>query len=283
MELPNELVAEIFNYCSVAPLLVCGQVNILWNCICKIRSVWVHKNVKCCDRFRFISDKCLSSMTHFHTLNLRNKRISHNNIHLLRGLYKLNLSLSNITNDDVRLLGNIHTLWLANVNINDVSTLGKLHTLLLYRCRKITDISTLGNLYSLCLSFSHWKKGGNIQVLNNLHTLQIHMSGLWQDVDIFRYIHTLYLWYCRKMPIKDMGVFANIHTLNFKACKNMELNGMNGIKNIHSLYLKECSGWFDVSPLGNLDTLNLTGTTHVFGIQYLCNVRNLTLQNGNVK
>ena len=68
----------------------------------------------------------------------------------------LNIDMSgnkNVSNKNLIMLGNIHTLNLERCeNITDVSALGNVHILNLSRCYNITDVSALGNVHTLDLS-----------------------------------------------------------------------------------------------------------------------------------
>ena len=109
---------------------------------------------------------------------------------------KLGLNLSyyfNRINEDLSMLGNLHTLNLIDCfEIRDVSMLGNLHTLNLNRCYRIRDVSMLGRLYTLDLSYCF----SNNIFINAYRTLYIKFNFLFSN-NRCRFINTWRTSYIR--------------------------------------------------------------------------------------
>src|SRR3989344_4889991 len=92
-------------------------------------------------------------------LNYQGYNLTDKQIKLLGELHTLKLwDCSNITNESVKMLGRLHTLNLSfcpNITDESVKILGGLHTLKLYNCQNITNesVKRLGGVHTLNLSF----------------------------------------------------------------------------------------------------------------------------------
>jgi len=88
-------------------------------------------------------------------------------------LYELDLTQCNIAHDQLKFLGNIHTLILSNTNVTDVSELARVHTLDLSHCRQLTNIDTLKNVYSLNLNYTNIE---DVSMLTGVKELYIKLD-----------------------------------------------------------------------------------------------------------
>ena len=156
MDLPNELVAEIFCYTGVATLIICSQVNRCWNGLSKIRYVWEFKRVNC----RNGTD--LKGICHLHTLRLFDMA---GDVSVLGHVHTLDLYFTKVT--DVSALGHVHTLIFWCMPVNGISELGHVHTLSA-RHINVTDVSSLGHLHTLKIWYTQVNDGG---ALDRVHTL----------------------------------------------------------------------------------------------------------------
>jgi hypothetical protein len=101
----------------------------------------------------------LNNMYSFKYLeDIKFKNLIHSRI--INSKLQLSLNLINckkITNEENKMIGDIHTLdlsWSNKITDEEIKILGNLHTLFLTSCKKITDegIKMLGNLHTLDLS-----------------------------------------------------------------------------------------------------------------------------------
>src|SRR3989338_4706389 len=97
-----------------------------------------------------------------------------NNINDLDNDLPLNYQGYNLTDKQIKLLGELHTLKLYHcLNITDesVKMSGGLHTLELYRCPNITDesVKMLGGLHTLDLSFCPNITDKSVKMFGGLH------------------------------------------------------------------------------------------------------------------
>jgi hypothetical protein len=111
--------------------------------------------------------------------------------------------------NDVRTLGNVHTLHLIGCyGITGVSALGNVHTLNLQDSRDLTDVSALGNVHSLDLS---WCVGiTDVSALSNVHFLNLRNCN----------------------GINDISALDKVHILDLRACDNI-----NNIMSVGNLYI----------------------------------------------
>ena len=136
--------------------------------------------------------------------------------------HNLSLCLNAVSNPNISVLSNIHTLDLSwCTGITDVSALSKVHTLDLSWCNSITDVSALGNV----------------------HTLKLACCKGITDVSALGKVHTLDLTCCT--GITDVSALGNIHTLNLTCCTSILGNGLSALGNVHTLYLESGSNRID--------------------------------------
>lgn len=84
-------------------------------------------------------------------LDLSNTNITNEDLHLVRHAHTLNLSDTDVS--DASCLKDVHTLNLANTLVTDVDHLGSTHTLNL-NGTDVSDISALGDVHTLFLDFT---------------------------------------------------------------------------------------------------------------------------------
>ncbi len=224
MNLPNELVAEIFCYADVVVLIKCSQVNYCWNGLSKIRYVWEFKWVQGNNDIR---DGNLRGISHVHTLDLCD-RMKIENVSCLANIHSVYLWDTFV--EDVSALGNVHTLDLCGTYVVNVNSLSRVHTLFLYNT-SVEDISALGGMggpHTLEITDTCVE---DISALGGVHTLDLRDTIL--DVSPLCYVHTLIL---RHSTIADVSVLRHVHTLDLNYTI-LEREDVSALENVYQLTL----------------------------------------------
>jgi hypothetical protein len=130
----------------------------------------------------FISD--VSVLDNVHTLNLSHC-VNITDVSPLINVHNLNLRFcKNIINYSILGKGTIHTLNLSYTNVlnEDIKSLGTLNTLILSGCSNITDVSPLINVRILDLSFC--RNIIDFTVLRNgsIHTLDLSYCYVTEEI-----------------------------------------------------------------------------------------------------
>ena len=179
---------------------------------------------------------------------------------------------------DVSQLGNIEYLDLSNCyEISNISMLGKCCHLKLSNCNKITDISKLGNVDYLDLS--HCDKITDISKLGNHKYLSLRGCHKITNINNLGKVHTLDLGYCEN--IRDISCLKNVYDLDVSFSSHIKINEfMNNtifkaiktnlinddvifLKNIKNINIKNCYWIYDLSPLINVEILDIKGCKNI--------------------
>ena len=170
LELPNELVAEVFCFADEGTLIKCSQVNNCWNELSKIRYVWEFKKVRGKNNIR---DSNLKGICHVHTLDL-GETDDVVDVSALDHVHTLDLSHIHTKLLDVSALGHIHSLVTGFTDVVDVSALNHIHSLNLYSTKNVEDVSALGHLYYLNLEQTEVV---DVSALGHIHSYRDRMYG----------------------------------------------------------------------------------------------------------
>ena len=151
-----------------------------------------------------------------------------------------------ITDEGLKCLDNIHSLYLTCCDITDeglkyLSDNGNLHTLYLTTCRYITDggIKLLGNLHTLKIECCRYITDEGIKHLGNLHTLDLSFCNTISDegIQYLGNIHTLKIGWCNKITDNGLKYLGKLHTLYLHYCFNITDEGLKYLGNLHHLYI----------------------------------------------
>jgi hypothetical protein len=151
-------------------------------------------------------------------------------------------------------LKNLYTLDLSFTNIEDVRLLGNIHYVYLRGCQNITDISPLKKVFKLDLS--DCKNIINVDPLENVHYLDLSNTNII-DINKLVNVHTLKINNCKN--IKNINNYFNSNILEINTCT--DLNNTKYFKNVHNLSLINCINIVDIMPLENVTAGTLLNDT----------------------
>ena len=166
-------------------------------------------------------------------------------------------------------------------------------------CQSVTDVSMLGNIPTLNLS--HCNNISDVTSLRNVKNLNLcGCLKIKKGVSELGNAHCLNLSGCSWLQNRDIAALAGVHTLSLNYCQ--DISNVTPLGQVHSLDLRGCVqiedvsalslvtnldiSWCwqvsDVSNLGALRTLNLRGCAKVTDISALSNVKHLDVKGCSV-
>ena len=181
--IPLELLREILKLLSLKELIQMTILDTNMNKLIK-QVKWNHMTIRVRNLERI---KYVITTYKFKKYDFSYTDITDNEVKLLGACRTLNLSNCNkITDSSVKLLGGCNKLYLANCyQITDLSVklLGTCHKLNLTYCKQITDSSVklLGSCHQVYLNFCHQITDSSVKLLGGCHTL--YLQGCYQITD----------------------------------------------------------------------------------------------------
>ena len=206
----------------------------------------------------------------------------------LGNLHTLDLSYTQVSDEDVIHLGKVHTLNISNnytITNNCIKHLGNVHTLNVSHCNNITDegVKHLGKVNTLNLSYCNGITYEGTKYLGNCDTLNLNGCKNITDVSFLCNVNKLILgWdgYSLLLP-RGLKQFNNIYLLDLKRNKDIIDENLKEFVNVHSLNLSNCYNITDVGIkyLGNVHTLNVSRCRKIMNgdLKWLKNCNTLDL------
>lgn len=228
--------------------------------------------------------KNIYALGRVHTLNLRGTNITEQEIQTLYDVHTLSLITRGcITNASVAVLGNVYELYICLMadlgqyreDFSDIGRLGAVNILHIVDCNYIKDVSMLGGVNYLYIE--DCQRISDVGALGNINKLTIENCYDITDVSGLANVNTLLLYNCAN--IKDVSKLGNIYKLSLYGC--IGVTDVSKLGNVHYLDLTSCHGIRDVSELGNVHTLDLRDCKNIsyLGICCIPNVNILNLSN----
>ena len=207
-------------------------------------------------------------------------------VEYLGKVYSLNLSYTDISDEDIKHLGKCHTLIISNnekITDKGIKHLGKVHILDLKNCNKITDegLKYLEKAHTLDVTNCNKITDEGLKYLEKVHTLDLERTHITDEgVKYLGKVHTLNLSGCKKITDEGVKYLGKVHTLNLSGCNKITDEGVKYLGKVHILNISHCDFITDegVKFLGNCHTLNVCGLDITEkSIKYLSNCDTLHL------
>lgn len=165
--------------------------------------------------------KDVSTLGNVHNLNLSFCiALTDAYICMLANVYKLDITMTKITDKCIPMLSNVNTLSLSTCNkFTDVSTLGAIKNLYMPHTN-IEDVSALGGVDRLYLSYCQ-KIRTDVGILGSVSELSLQGCEWVTDVNKLQNVHTLILIKCKNLTIDGISKCTNVNTLDIRGCENI--------------------------------------------------------------
>jgi hypothetical protein len=161
--------------------------------------------------------------------------------------------------------------FIGVTELYDVSCFAEAYSVRFFYCPNITSLHRLGNLHSLSINDCPLTDE-DVTMFGNIHSLTITKCLTISNISKLHNVHELTLDGCPH--ILDLSGLDSIEKFSFKSFQGISLHGLETAKIVD---ISSSNNIIDLSPLSNVEELNIMHCRQIIDISMLQKVRKLNI------